>query len=401
MAREGVFCLRQGKDSSLTGSGVPAWRLAEPCCAMPAGKGGSDATRGVGGNRRILPLASDALEWAGKGAFEQQQKTGRDREGGWKPCQHVALKLEESPEGVVGRNAGADAPGRRPEALQPRAVPSAGSTTEWGYAAARPAFFQTSFQAAFVCAAVGDVALTQASKDFMVPPKTREWRPESQPSTTTFCFASTFFAMVMVEPERLDVMSLAFRSLKTKASVPAVFVIRSPLLLAVDGAVTAVAVPEGVVAGTVGEDVAVGRGAHVPSAYGRLEHLPGFQGEDEADLVLRGRQAVRDAVLREAGTVELHCAEHVLPLLHGPGRVPGLHKVLRKFVGAHGLGRGHGHAEGTCLLRVLRGHGEHQRAALRLHFPMSKTTFVAALSFSEPIVVPGPVHDRPALEASK
>ena len=96
MARESVFCLRQGKDSSLTGSGVPVWRLAEPCCAMPAGKGGSDATRGVGGNRRILPLASDALEWAGKGSFEQQQKTGRDRGGGWKPCLHAALELEET-----------------------------------------------------------------------------------------------------------------------------------------------------------------------------------------------------------------------------------------------------------------------------------------------------------------
>ncbi len=52
------------------------------------------------------------MGWEGggwrKGAFEQQQKTGRDREGGWKPGQHVALKLEESPEGAAALDAGAE-----------------------------------------------------------------------------------------------------------------------------------------------------------------------------------------------------------------------------------------------------------------------------------------------------
>ncbi len=31
-----------------------------------------------------------------EGAFERQQKTGRDRGGGWKPCLHVALELKET-----------------------------------------------------------------------------------------------------------------------------------------------------------------------------------------------------------------------------------------------------------------------------------------------------------------
>ncbi len=67
---------------------------------------------------------------------------------------------------------------------------------EWGYAAARPAFCQTSARAALACASVGVAADAQASKADMAPAeaKTTECVSAAQPETVIFCEAFALFA---------------------------------------------------------------------------------------------------------------------------------------------------------------------------------------------------------------